>query len=435
MVAKASSVSHGYNALNYVCTKKDAMPIKFHHLPDGLIIGKDADSGIIWESMSLRHKKFQNQLGRKLTKNVIRIELAPSLDESCNLKTPEDFRKLLEDWMREMEKICNRKDKKGKPKSFDFENSQYVAVCHFDSGKPHIHLIVNRVREDGTTNKDNNIGRNATLAANAVNEKRGWVQPQKIHDDHLDKIYEDAIQSLKEMPEFDWNIYKRKMEEKGYKMPLRRDSKGKVVSYRVNLGNSSFKASEIGTGKQLTAAHIFKTWLKLHPEKQYNYQLSIRGSASTEKTHIDKQQLKFNSISEHQKSMADIPFKVFFGVNTNQGKKAFFIPWDIFAEIQKSSYNIDEDDYVFADLKEEIHPLAAALWCAGSVTGNAMLEYLDLATQIHEGGGGGGGIHGELSSWGRDKDEDNKSLARRAATFASELFATKSIRHNRGRRR
>ena len=274
MVAKAASVSHGYNALNYVCTKKDAMPIKFHHLPDGLIIGKDVDPGIIWESMSLRHPKNQNQLGRKLTKNVIRIELAPSLDESCNLKTPEDFRKLLEDWMKEMEKICNRKDKKGKPKSLDFENSQYVAVCHFDSGKPHIHLIVNRVREDGTTNKDNNIGRNATLAANAVNEKRGWVQSQKIHEDHLDKSYEDAIQSLKEMPEFDWNIYKRKMEEKGYKMPLRRDSKGKVVSYRVNLGNSSFKASEIGKGKQLTAAHIFKTWLKQHPEKQYNHQLA-----------------------------------------------------------------------------------------------------------------------------------------------------------------
>ena len=116
MVAKASSVSHGYNALNYVCTKKDAMPIKFHHLPDGLIIGKDAEPGIRWESMSLRHKKFQNQLGRKLTKNVIRIELAPSLDESCNLKTPEDFRKLLDDWMREMERICNKKDKKGKTK-------------------------------------------------------------------------------------------------------------------------------------------------------------------------------------------------------------------------------------------------------------------------------------------------------------------------------
>lgn len=436
MVAKASSVSHGYNALNYVCTKKDAMPIKFHNLPEGSDMGKDADPNIIWASMQTRHRRQKaHKSGRLMTRNIIRIELAPSPEETTQLKTPDDWKKLLDDWMNEMEKVCNCRDKKGKPKSIDFNNSQYIAVCHFDSGKPHIHIIVNRIREDGETNYTQDIGRNATLAANALNEKRGWVQSQKIHDDHLDNIYEDAIQTLKEMPEFDWNIYKRKMEEKGYKMPLRRDSKGKVVSYRVNLGNSSFKASEIGTGKQLTAAHIFKTWLKLHPEKQYNHQLSIRGSASTEKMHIDKQQLKFNSISEHQKSMADIPFKVFFGVNTNQGKKAFFIPWDIFAEIQKSSYNIDEDDYVFADLKEEIHPLAAALWCAGSVTGNAMLEYLDLATQIHEGGGGGGGIHGELSSWGRDKDEDDKSLARRAATFASELFETKSIRHNRSRRR
>ena len=208
MVAKAASVSHGYNALNYVCTKKDAMPIKFHLLPEGSDIGNGADPNTIWSSMQLRQKKAYKS-GRQMTRNIIRIELAPSPEEAAQLKTPADWQQFLEDWMKEMEKICNRKDKKGKRKSLEFENSQYVAVCDFDSGKPHTHLIVHRVREDGTTNKDNNIGRNATLAANAVNEKRGWVQSQKIHDDHLDKIYEDAIQSLKEMPEFDWNIYIR----------------------------------------------------------------------------------------------------------------------------------------------------------------------------------------------------------------------------------
>jgi len=438
MVAKASSVSHGYNALNYVCTKKDAMPIKFHHLPDGLIIGKDAEPGIIWESMSLRHKKFQNQLGRKLTKNVIRIELAPSLEESCNLKTPEDFRKLLEDWMREMEKICNKKDKKGKPKSLDFENSQYVAVCHFDSGKPHIHLIVNRVREDGTTNKDNNIGRNATLAANAVNEKRGWVQSQKIHDDHLDKIYEDAIQSLKEMPEFDWNIYKRKMEEKGYKMPLRRDSKGKVVSYRVNLGNSSFKASEIGKGKQLTAAHIFKTWLKLHPEKQYNHQLATvenPDAKDKEKKVAANSSPVFNSIAEHQESFSSEKNKYVCNINLEDGIRTISIPWNIFNEIKSTAYCQDENGEEFADLQKQIYPIAAALWCAASISGNAVMEYINLATQIQEGGGGGGGVHGELSSWGRDKDEDLFALARRAGRAASSAMKSGSGGKSRGRRR
>ena len=437
MVAKAASVSHGYNALNYVCTKKDAMPIKFHLLPEGSDIGNSADPNTIWSSMQLRQKKAYKS-GRQMTRNIIRIELAPSPEEAAQLKTPADWQKFLEDWMKEMEKICNRKDKKGKPKSLDFENSQYVAVCHFDSGKPHIHLIVNRVREDGTTNKDNNIGRNATLAANAVNEKRGWVQSQKIHDDHLDKIYEDAIQSLKEMPEFDWNIYKRKMEEKGYKMPLRRDSKGKVVSYRVNLGNSSFKASEIGTGKQLTAAHIFKTWLKLHPEKQYNHQLTTVGTPNArdeEKKVAANSRPTFNSINEHQKFLSSEKNRYVCNIDMENCIRTISIPWNIFNEIKQTAYCQDEDGEDFADLQRQIYPIAAALWCAASISGNAVMEYINLATQIHEGGGGGGGIHGELSSWGRDKDEDNKSLARRAATFASELFKTKAIRHNRGRRR
>lgn len=439
MVAKASSVSHGYNALNYVCTKKDAMPIKFHNLPEGLDMGKDAEPSIIWESMQTRHRRQKvHNSGRLMTRNIIRIELAPSPEETTQLKTPDDWKKLLDDWMNEMEKVCNCRDKKGKPKSIDFNNSQYIAVCHFDSGKPHIHVIVNRIREEGETNYTQNIGRNATLAANVVNEKRGWVQSQKIHDDHLDKIYEDAIQSLKEMPEFDWNIYKRKMEEKGYKMPLRRDSKGKVVSYRVNLGNSSFKASEIGTGKQLTAAHIFKTWLKLHPEKQYNHQLTTVGTPNArdeEKKVAANSRPTFNSINEHQKFLSSEKNRYVCNIDMEKCIRTISIPWNIFNEIKQTAYCQDEDGEDFADLQRQIYPIAAALWCAASISGNAVMEYINLATQIHEGGGGGGGVHGELSSWGRDKDEDDKSLARRAATFASELFETKSIRHNRGRRR
>lgn len=444
MIAKASSVSHGYNAINYVCNKKDAMPIKFHLLPDGLDIGNGIDPGIIWESMQMRHGKTHKG-GRLMTRNVIRIELAPSPEEAAQLKTPADWQQFLEDWMKEMEKICNRKDKKGKPKSIDFNNSQYVAMCHFDSGKPHLHVIVNRIREDGETNYTQDIGRNATLAANAVNEKRGWVQSQKIHDDHLDKIYEDAIQSLKEMPEFDWNIYKRKMEEKGYKMPLRRDSKGKVVSYRVNLGNSSFKASEIGPGKNLTASHIFKTWLKLHPEKQYNRQLVVYNPSQEEdKEKIQKPNNRkpknrkpenrkpvFNSVEEHQASFANESNRYFFNVFTDTGKKVLSIPWEIFNEIQKTSYCQDENGEKFADLNSEVYPLAASLWCAASISGNAVMEYIDLATQIHEGGGGGGGVHGELSSWAGD--DDKLSLARKAGRAASS--AMKSRSGGRGRRR
>ena len=240
------------------------------------------------------------------------------------------------------------------------------------------------------------------------------------------------------MPEFDWNIYKRKMEEKGYKMPLRRDSKGKVVSYRVNLGNSSFKASEIGTGKQLTAAHIFKTWLKLHPEKQYNHQLTTVGTPNArdeEKKVAANSRPTFNSINEHQKFLSSEKNRYVCNIDMKNCIRTISIPWNIFNEIKQTAYCQDEDGEDFADLQRQIYPIAAALWCAASISGNAVMEYINLATQIHEGGGGGGGIHGELSSWGRDKDEDNKSLARRATTFASELFKTKAIRHNRGRRR
>jgi len=40
MVAKASSVSHGYNAINYAVTKKDAEHLSLNHLSIDPFMGR-----------------------------------------------------------------------------------------------------------------------------------------------------------------------------------------------------------------------------------------------------------------------------------------------------------------------------------------------------------------------------------------------------------
>ncbi len=435
MIAKASSVSHGYNAINYAMTKNDAKYINSNHLPvdevSAMLGNYDPDG--VWEAMQDRKNSEIGKAHHNIKNDVIRIEIAPSEEEAATLKTDEDWNKLLQQWMVEMEKVANKKDKKGKPKSLDFKNSQWIAMCHFDSGKPHIHLIVNRVREDGTINKDNNIGRNATKAANAVNEQRGWKQSAEIHDEKIEKIYNDAMDCLRAMPKFDWGEYKRLMAEKGYQLPMRRDKSGKVVSYRVEDGNSSYKASEIGPGKNLTAAHIFVTWLKEHPEAQYNNQQSQNRQSEEDRKYQPAGTENFRSADEHQEAVRRMPYVTTLNFETSDGWQKISLPTDIFHEIEDSVYDTD-DRGGKADLINEVMPLAAILWQAASTTGELAKSYFDIGTQITEGGGGGGGVHGELSSWGRDPNEDLFELARRAGRTASKTMTSRS-RGRGGRRR
>ena len=441
MIAKASSVSHGYNAINYAMTKNDAKYINSNHLPvdevSAMLGNYDPDG--VWEAMQDRKNSEIGKAHHNIKNDVIRIEIAPSEEEAATLKTDEDWNKLLQQWMVEMEKVANKKDKKDKPKSLDFKNSQWIAMCHFDSGKPHIHLIVNRVREDGTINNDSNIGRNATKAANAVNEQRGWKQSAEIHDEKIENIYNDAMDCLRAMPKFNWSDYKRLMAEKGYDLSMRRDKQGKVVSYRVADGNSSYKASEIGPGKKLTAGHIFTTWLKEHPEAQYNSQDRQNRQSENNKYQPKETEYQptgtenFRSVEEHQEAVRSMPNITTLDYETSDGWQKISLPTDICREIQDSVYDTTDKGET-DDINNEIMPLAAILWQAAATTGELAKAYFDIGTQITEGGGGGGGVHGELSSWGRDPNEDLLELARRAGRTASKAMTSRS-RGRGGRRR
>ena len=415
MVAKASSVSHGYNAINYAVSKEGAKLLDTNLLPTELLGAIDGsnDPECIWRSMTRRIKEANT--GRRPLKNdVIRIEIAPSVEEAATLKTDEDWNNLRQQWMVEMEKVANKKDKEGQPKSLDFKNSQWGAMCHFDSGKPHIHLIVNRVREDGTVNKDCNIGLNATKAANAVNDQRGWKQSAEIHNEKTRKIYNDAMDCLRAMPKFDWMEYKRLMEEKGYTLSMRRDSEGKVVSYRVDDGNSSYKASEIGPGKNLTAAHIFSTWGKLHQS------LSPAVATVTNEHEATEDMVTYEYTNDYgYSSSLSIP-KVLSDILHDE-------------VVVPDEENSDED----LDWNEEWD---GELADRETVIEQAIKAFVPLAIPSSNGvtSGGGGGVQGELSRWDglpAERKDDYIYWARQAAQIASSACEPKKREKSRVNRR
>ena len=78
MIAKASTISHGANAIRYSVNKERADLVKVNLLPN------DISPEAVYGRMMLVQKKFTDRInkGRPLDRNVIRIEISPSEEES-----------------------------------------------------------------------------------------------------------------------------------------------------------------------------------------------------------------------------------------------------------------------------------------------------------------------------------------------------------------
>ena len=114
-----------------------------------------------------------------------------------------------------------------------------------------MHLDCNRIDMEGNVNDDHDIGIRATMAANEVTRQRGWVQAEQRSDENKERIALDCMNALKTMSRFSWDFYVQKLTAKGYDLKLRYDSNGVVRGYTVRMGNSIYKSSELGKGRNL----------------------------------------------------------------------------------------------------------------------------------------------------------------------------------------
>ena len=135
------------------------------------------------------------------------------------------------------------------------------------SGIPHLHAVVCRVDEDGNINNDHAIHLRAQRAAEKVARQRGWTTAMHIHERNIPQVSADCMEALREMDEWSWGGYRERLAAKGYDLYLRKDKKDIIRGYVLCKGNTKFKASELGKGRNLTASRIRQTWEKLHPEQ------------------------------------------------------------------------------------------------------------------------------------------------------------------------
>ena len=407
MIAKARAISHGANSMRYVVNKDKADIIKLHSLPDNVA----AES--LWARMLLHQAKFLGEHPKAIKNDMIRIEVSPTAEETKGW-TNADWEKLADDFIREFDSIDLLKEsKRAKDRHTNLRNSQYVVSLHRDSksGILHLHIDANRIDNDGNINNDHIIHIRAMVAANNITKRRGWVQASDISMQNKQEITNACMDALRSMDRFDWNDYVERLKQRGYDVLLQKDSQDVVRGYSIKRGNSTYKSSSLGKGRNLMPSKIEATWEKLHKEvlqqEDADRENHVRNTSAELQT---ANNARCRNCNEYQPQTL-----VHHSINWNYCDYEIDIPSNA-NDILMQDVSLSENN-VFATINDLQR--TAVLLFAG---------YLDAATQMSESSGGGGSTPDD---WGRGKDEDDLEWARRCTRMASHMCRPAIKRGNR----
>ena len=397
MIAKAKAISHGINAIRYITgeSQNKKHPEKIHRILDNLLPSQPDAMGI-WNSMQLTLSRF-----RPIKNSVIRIELSPSAEHTRFFDT-EDWQKLWQDFVAEFDKqVIIGKDGKVRSCPTHLANSKYSVWLHTESegGVPHLHAAVCRMDEDGNINNDHNIHLRAQRAAERVAKKRGWTTAAQVRNSNIHQVNRDCMDALKSMQSWSWEAYKNALVRKGYAVHERKDGNGILRGYALVNGNTKYKASELGVGRNLMISKLPKTWEKLHYQSRVGTLNNKSKGTQTEQT--PKPSVYANYTKYNTCHSGTVPYTL----NHENQNHHFYIPEKVL-----DCFN-NEFDYRHTANSRELTDMAVAIFVG-------LLEVPNVAT-----GGGGGGSQSDLP-W-RDKDEDDLQWARRCARAASRLLGKK----------
>ena len=408
MIAKAKPISHGSAMTNYA-TK--------HNRAD-IVLTRNLDEGLtplaMWGAMETIHQKYEPKFRRKpVTKPTLRMEVSPSLEETkgWTLNDWYDYaQRFLEGFKKEVQTKDGKKKGTGK---FNLDRAQIFACLHFDakSGIPHLHILINRIDLDGNLMNDSFVGESAVKAAHTINVERGWELPEDIHDAHQKEITEACYDILRGMSRYDWDAYKHGLESRGYKVYEQRDKQGVLHGYTVLRGNSRFKSSKLGKGRDLTAPKLEATWKKLRPVAPTVVKPSstmVTSQTTGKKPITERYAERQNAVQPKTETPS-----VFRKIMSVDGKNySIAMPMEAYKTMEENITAPDESVPI-----ENVLNVALLLF----------LNYVDAATTVAESSGGGGGTS---SDWGKDKDEDEREWARRCAQHAKWLC--KPIKRSKG---
>ena len=419
MIMLAKVVPYGGNAVRYALEKEKAKVVKVNHMPEGI------DPTAIWYMMK-HHCQLHQQdrtVGRSLERLMVQFVISPSKEEAKNF-TMNDWANIQDESLETMDSLGLIPKGMKKEVKTNFRNSMNVGGLHSDSksGTLHLHMDCCRVDLEGNTNDVHDIHKRAMMAAEIINMRHGWKQPQEIRDMRKAEIVEFCEYTLQKMQEFDVDFYFKMLRMKGYEVTPRYDKDKKLVGYTIGKNASVFKASEIG--RRFMASQLEATWKKFHPKPALGTVKPASPTATPSNRpsrHVTPKPTSTQTKVQPRVQAKPVPSFTSFNIETPIGNKAVVIPnsvKDIFLKEAQVPEGNDTATVEKVQLDEVNVAHTAMLLFAG---------YIDAATSMSESCGGGGGSAPE-SGWGKKDDEDERTYARRCLNMAHSMYKPKTVK-------
>ena len=415
MIMLAKVGAYGGNAVRYAMEKEKAKVVKVNHLPEGL------DATSIWYRMK-HHCQLHQQdrtMGRKLERFMVSFVLSPSKEESKDF-TMQDWADLQNESLEVLDSVGLLSKGFTEEVKTNFHGSMNVGALHSDSksGTLHLHVDCCRVDLDGSTNDVHDIHKRAMMAAEIINMRHGWKQPQEIRDMRQQEIAEFCEYTLRNMERFDTDYYFKLLRMKGYEVTPKYDKQKKLVGYTIGKNASVFKVSAIG--RKFMASRLENTWRKLHAQ---SVQSRLRPAIPVNTFVAKPVRPVVPKTTTTQPRVQPTPFvlppkptptNAVYDIKVGDETFKVEIP-DAIKDLFINDAQVPEDNNL-ATIKD-VSRVAMLLF----------VGYIDAATSMSESCGGGGGS-APSSGWGKDNDEDERQYARRCLKMAHSMCKPKPRR-------
>jgi hypothetical protein len=230
MIGKGKAIAHGGNAINYALREG-----KLDRIVGRNMIDSDAPADI------LREFEMVNQHNYRCKNKYMRYEIGIAPQDIDKLK-PGDMSKIARMFAQKM----------------GLQNHQWIACTHKDTGKPHIHLIANRIGVDSKVFDTTFMSNRSAKIAEEISREMGLtiandVRKQKQHREAYtdparqqikDKLQQIAYFELRNNKTLDGFLYG--LERRGIGVEPVKNKQGKTYGIRFSYEGQTFKASEIG---------------------------------------------------------------------------------------------------------------------------------------------------------------------------------------------
>lgn len=279
MIGKASACPGGTALFNYVISDE-----KGYELTRNGLSGTTPKE--LYDDMYIIQK--QNS---RCNNNTISIVISPTVDDGKKLSDKE-LKAVTEAFLTELD--------------LDPKRQQYLAFIHTEKDHKHIHVLLNRVQENGKLIQDNFIGKRAQHAAHRVALKYGMTSARELkyenesiraalNKDIKQRIKIAHLEVLKQNPR-NLNDYKRLLLLKSIELIPTINKQGQIQGYRF---------LDFATGTNLKASEVDRT-LKLNElfssknENKFNHHEAPTASSNIEKNSTLSSGLASSSASTNE---------------------------------------------------------------------------------------------------------------------------------------